>query len=143
MALVLLAPNASISRPFRVTPRGLALGLGVFFALLTALELSLRDAALGDIDLLRRTTKLNIFHWGMALAMLGAFFTRNVGATRIIMRIGGGVLLAMALWGTVWADGLGSFLGFAEGIPAAYNVYHGLAGVLALSAGFLDRSRRT
>jgi hypothetical protein len=124
-----------------VTSRGVALGLGIFFALLTALELALRDVALGDIDVLRRTTKINIFHWGMALGMLGAFFTRSVGATRITMRVGAGVLLAMTLWGTFWGDGLGSFLGYADGIPAAYNVYHGLAGVLALSAGFLGRPR--
>ena len=120
-----------------MTVRGIALGLGIFFALLTALELVPGEAALGDMTLLGRTTKVNLFHWAAALAMLGAFFSRSAGASRTTMRIGGVVFLAMTAWGVFSADGLGSFLGFADGIPAAYNAYHGAAAALALSAGFL------
>jgi hypothetical protein len=57
------------------------------------------------------------------------------------MRIGGVVFLLMTVWGVFSADGIGSFLGFGDGIPAAYNVYHGVAAVLALSAGFVFRPR--
>lgn len=124
-----------------MTTRGVGLGLGIAFALLTALELLLGEAALGDTELLRRTTKINIFHWTMALTMLGAFFSASDGATRTAVRIGGSVLLVVALWGALWAGALGSFLGFAGGIPAAYNVYHAATGLLALSVGFLIRPR--
>jgi hypothetical protein len=125
-----------------VTPRGVALGLGIAFALLTALELIVGKAALGDVELLRRTTKINILHWATALAMLGAFFAGNAGISRVVMRVAGAVLLILALWGVIWADELGAFLGFVEGMPAIYNGVHGLAGLLALSVGFL-RSPRT
>jgi hypothetical protein len=124
-----------------VTVRGVGLGLGIAFTLLTALELLLGEAALGDVELLHRTTKINIFHWTAALAMLGVFFARSVGASLTAIRIGGVLLLAIALWGAFWADGLGSFLGFPGGILAAYNVYHGAAGALALSAAFLNSPR--
>jgi hypothetical protein len=124
-----------------VTARGVGLGLGICFALLTALELLLGEAALGGVELVHRTTKINIFHWIVALAMLGTFFARSDAATRTTLRIGGAVLLVMAVWGAFWAGGLGSFLGFTGEIPGAYNVYHGAAALLSLSAGFVNHAR--
>ncbi len=124
-----------------MTSRGIALGVGIAFVMLTALELLLGEAAIGEVELLRRTTKVNIFHWGIALAMLGAFFAGSEGVGRSVMRIAGLALLAATLWGIFWPEELGSFLGFSGVIPTAYSVYHGAAAALTLSVGFLDRRR--
>ena len=120
-----------------MTPRGIALGVGIAFTLLTALELIFGEVALGEAALLHRTTKANILHWVVALTMLGAFFARSSSAMRTVLRVGGVALLLISLWGIFWANALGSALGFGGGLPAAYNVYHGVGALFALSGGFL------
>ena len=126
-----------------MTPRGIALGLGTAFALLTVLELLFGEVSLGDAELLHRTTKANILHWLLALTMLGAFFAGSTGVTRTILRIGGIVLIGISLSGIFWADALGTSMGFGGGMPVLYNAYHGAAALLALFGGFLVRAGRS
>jgi hypothetical protein len=120
-----------------VTPRGIALGLGIAFALLTALELLLGDLSAGDAELLHRTTKANILHWVVALTMLGAFFARSSSASRTILRFAGMTLLVISVWGILWPAAFGTSLGFGGEVPIAYNAYHAAAALIALSGGFL------
>jgi hypothetical protein len=125
-----------------VTPRGVALGLGIAFALLTALELLLGDLNVGDGELLHRTTKANILHWIIGLAMLGAFFAGSSRAPRTILRVVGIILLVTSLWGILWPAAFGTSLGFGGGVPAAYNAYHAAAALIALFGGFLLSAER-
>jgi hypothetical protein len=118
-----------------VTPRAVALGLGVIFALLTVAELLFGGWQLGEVEVLRRTTLLNLLHWVVALALLGAFFA-GAGPSRMAARVVGLALLALGIWGLVSSNTLGSFLGFPDEIPGLYNAYHGSAAVLALIGGF-------
>ena len=120
-----------------MSPRGIALALGVAFAVLTALELVIGELRLGGMELLHRTTKANILHWLVALTMLGAFFARSPSASRKVLRVGGIVLLVISVAGIFWADGFGASLGFGTGMPLAYNAYHGAAALLALVGGLL------
>lgn len=122
-----------------MTPRGIALGLGMAFAILTGLELLIGEWAVGGTELVHRTTKVNILHWLVALAMLGAFFAAAPAATRTILRVSGVVLAAISLWGIFGADSLGTSLGFGGGMPVSYNAVHAAAAVIALSGGFLGR----
>ena len=135
------APGGAVAlRPCRVTPRGIALGLGIAFTLLTTLELLFEELTLGEAALLHRTTKGNILHWVVALTMLGAFFAGSASAIRTVLRVGGVALLLISLWGIFWADAAGTALGFGGGLPAAYNAYHGVAALIALAGGFLLRT---
>ena len=118
-------------------PRGIALALGIAFALLTALELVIGELSLGGMELLHRTTKVNILHWLVALTMLGAIFARSRAASRKVLRVGGIVLLVISAAGILWADAFGAALGFGTGVPLAYNAYHGTGALLALVGGFL------
>lgn len=125
-----------------MTPRGIALGLGLALALLTALELVFGQLAVGDAQMLQRTTKANLLHWVVALTMLGAFFARSTGALRTILRVVGLILLAFSLWGILSPDGFGRAFGFGGGIPNAYSVYHAAAALIALWGGFLAVEKR-
>ena len=118
-------------------PRRIALTLGIAFAILTILELVLGEVTLGAAELLHRTTKANILHWVLGLIMLGGFFARTVAAARMALRVGGIALLVISAAGIVWADAFGASLGFDRGMPLAYNAYHAVAALIALSAGFL------
>lgn len=123
-----------------MTPRAVALTLGVAYTMLTALELLIGDWRLGEVEILQRTTKVNLFHWAAALALLGAFFAGS-GVPRIANRILGLAFLGVAAWGFLAPDTLGSFLGFPDEIPGLYNVYHALTAVVALAAGLLPVER--
>jgi hypothetical protein len=112
-----------------------ALALGVAFALLTAVELAAGAWTVGQVEIVRRTTMLNLVHWLVALSALGSFFA-GAGPSRIVARILGLALLGLGAWGFVSPNTLGSSFGFPGEIPALYNAYHGVAGVLALIAGF-------
>ncbi len=125
-----------------MTPRGVALGLGIAFAVLTGLELLIGELSIGSTELIHRTTKANILHWVIALGMLGAFFTASRTTSRTILRVGGLVLVAISLWGILGADALGAALGFGGGIPLSYNLYHSAGALIALSGGFLIRPER-
>lgn len=120
-----------------MTPRAVALTLGVAYAVLTALELLIGQWRLGEVEILQRTTKVNLLHWAAALALLGSFFAGS-GASRIVTRVLGLAFLGIAAWGFLAPDALGSFLGFPDEIPALYNVYHALTAVAALAAGLLS-----
>lgn len=123
-----------------MTPRAVALTLGVAYAILTALELLIGQWKLGEVEILQRTTKANLFHWAATLALLGSFFAGS-GASRIVTRIVGLAFLGIAAWGFLAPDALGSFLGFPAEIPGLYNVYHALTAVAALAAGLLPVER--
>jgi hypothetical protein len=118
-----------------VTARRVSLALGVAFAVLTILELLIRDAALGGTPVLERTTKANLIHWAFALALLGAFLA-GARTARIACRVAGPALVALAAWGIADPFAAGSALGFTGGLPAAYGLYHGAAGVVAVVAAF-------
>lgn len=120
-----------------MSPRGIALGLGVASALLTVLELVLGEVVLGASELLHRTTKANLLHWVLGLIMLGGFFARTAAASRTALRVGGIALFVISAAGILWADAFGASLGFDGGMPLAYNAYHGVGALMALSAGFL------
>ena len=118
-----------------MTPRAVALGLGMLFVLLTLAELLFGGWQLGQAEILRRTTMLNLLHWVVALALLGAFFAGE-GPSRVAARVVGLALLALGIWGLLSSNTLGSFLGFPDEIPGLYNAYHASAAVLALIGGF-------
>lgn len=119
-----------------MTPRAIALALGVAYALLTAAELLLGELSVGGVAVLDRTTKTNLLHWLVALAMLGSFFGGDA-PSRLACRIAGSVLLALAVWGLLSAVSLGGALGYSEGIPGAYQVLHALSAAAALTGGFV------
>jgi hypothetical protein len=110
--------------------------VGVAFALLTALELVIGQWAVGEADILLRTTKSNLLHWAVALVLLGAFFS-GLEASRIAVRVVGTILAGIGAWGLLSPSTLGDFLGYAGEIPSSYAVLHLLAGVGCLVAGFV------
>jgi hypothetical protein len=112
-----------------------ALVLGVAFALLTALELVVGAWTVGRVEIVQRTTMLNLVHWLLALSALGSFFA-GAGPARMVARIGGLALLVLGVWGFVSPDTLGSSFGFPGEIPGLYNAYHGAAALMALIGGF-------
>ncbi len=119
-----------------MTPRGVALGLGVSYAALTVLELLLGEWSVGEAEVLHRTTKVNLLHWTAALAMLGSFFA-GAGASRGVLRIAGIAFLGLAIWGITSTGSLGTAFGFDGSVPWTYTAYHAVTAILALSGGFL------
>lgn len=117
-----------------MTPRTVVLSLGVTYAVLTALEL-VGGWALGETDIVVRTTKTNLFHWALALALLGTFFSGPEPA-RIATRVAGVILAGIGVWGFLAAASLGDVLGFSGDIPTSYNAFHLFTGAGALFAGF-------
>ena len=124
------------SRISSLTPRTLALVLGVTFAVLTALELLVGSWAIGGAIILLRTTKLNLLHWAIALGLMGGRLGGPEGS-RIASLVVGGVLVGLGLWGLIGPEALGGVLGFEEEIPWAYGIFHLLTGLGPLSGVFL------
>jgi hypothetical protein len=124
-----------------VTPRSVALALGVAYAVLTAAELLFGQWSLGGTPILDRTTKANLLHWSVALAMLGAFFAGGA-PSRVACRVAGAFFLILAVWGLLSAVSLGGVLGHPEGIPASYQALHALSAIAALVGGFASRAER-
>jgi hypothetical protein len=124
-----------------VRPRPVALGVGVLYALLTAVELLIGDWTLGDTTLLQRTTKANLLHWALALALLGGYFAGE-RASRLVCRIAGAVFAVLGVWGLASAASLGDLLGYQDGIPVIYSVLHVISAILCIFAGF-GRTPRT
>src|SRR5687767_2995536 len=120
MARLLVAPPppaTALTRKARVTPRTVALTLGVAYALLTALEL-VGGWAVGGTDILLRTTKANLLHWAVALVLLGSRFS-GIKASGIATRVVGVILVGLGVWGYLGPAGLGDVLGYPRGIPAS------------------------
>jgi hypothetical protein len=124
-----------------VTPRKIALALGVIFAVLTVVELVAGDWSPGGLNILDRTTRANLLHWALALVMIGSFYAGSE-ASRLACRVVGIVLLALAAWGLLSAATLGTVLGYSDGIPASYQVLHLLTAVAAIGFGFGARARK-
>lgn len=117
-----------------MTPRAVALTLGVTYAALTALEL-VGGWTVGGTDILLRTTKANLLHWAVALGLLGSYFS-GARTSRIAMRVVGVILVGIGAWGFLGPGSLGDVLGFPDGIPASYNAFHLVTGASALLVGF-------
>ena len=124
-----------------MTPRSVALALGVAYAVLTAAELLSGERSVGGTPVLERTTKANLLHWSVALAMLGAFFAGGA-PSRVACRVAGAFFLILAVWGLLSAASLGGVLGHPEGIPASYQALHALSAIAALVGGFASRAER-
>jgi hypothetical protein len=117
-----------------VTPRAVALTLGVTYAVLTALELT-GGWAVGGTNILLRTTKANLLHWAIALGLLGSFFS-GPKPSRIATRVAGVILLGIGAWGFLSPASLGGVLGFPFEIPTSYKAFHLVTGAGALFGGF-------
>jgi len=124
-----------------VTPRSVALALGVAYAVLTATELVFGEWFLGGTPILDRTTKANLLHWLVALAMLGAFFAGGA-PSRVMCRVAGSLFLVLTIWGLLSAVSLGGVLGYPDGIPVSYQALHALSAIGALIGGFARRAER-
>jgi hypothetical protein len=123
-----------------VRARAVAIYLGAFYALLTALELVFGGWTLGGATLLERTTKSNLLHWILALAMLGGYFGGQRVA-RLVCRIAGPILLVLAIWGLISARSLGDVFGYGDGVPVAYGVLGLLTAAAAIVAGYAGRPK--
>ena len=133
-------PGPQAARRARVRARTVALYLGVFYALLTVLELSFGGWTLGDATLLERTTKSNLLHWTLALVMLGGYFAGQPVA-RLICRITGPILVALVAWGLISAGSLGSALGYGDGVPVVYGLLGLLTAAATIVAGYAGRPK--
>ena len=118
-----------------MTPRAIALGVGTFYALITVIELAAGELSVGGTAFLDRTTKSNLFHWAVALGLLGSF-AAGPRPSVIACRIGGVLFLAVTGWGLLSAVSLAGVLGYAEGLPASYQVIHALTAASCLVGGF-------
>lgn len=118
-----------------MTPRGVALALGVAFAMITVVELVAGSWTIGQVEIVQRTTMLNLVHWLVALSALGSFFA-GAGPSRMVARFVGLALLLLGAWGFVSPNTLGSAFGFPGEIPGLYSAYHVAAAVMALIGGF-------
>lgn len=123
-----------------MTPRAAALGVGAGYALMTVLELVFGEISIGGAVILDRTTKFNLLHWAVALAMLGSFFAGS-SPSRLACRIVGSIFAVVGAWGLLSASSLGTVLGYADGIPVAYTILNLLTGAICLTAGFPRGSR--
>lgn len=95
----------------------------------------------GGAILLQRTTLHNVFHFAVGVAVLGAYFAGEAPA-RMAARITGVLFLALAIWGFAAPGSLGSFLGYPQAFPTAYNLIHAVTAVPALLAGFVATGDR-
>ncbi|MGH2692579.1 MAG: hypothetical protein ACRDHM_08770 [Actinomycetota bacterium] len=118
-----------------MSPRSVALALGVAYASLTAVELLIGEWSVGGVAVLDRTTKANLLHWVVALAMLGSFFAGST-TSRLACRTAGFLFLGLAAWGLLSAVSLGGVLGYPDAIPVSYRVLHALTAIVALVSGF-------
>jgi hypothetical protein len=125
-----------------VSPRAVALVLGIAFVALTAAELVIGEWSPGGVTILDRTTKANLLHWSVALAMLGSFFA-GAAPSRLVCRIAGSLFLALAVWGLLSAVSLGRLLGYPDGVPGSYQALHALSAIAALIGGFVRRVETT
>ncbi len=115
-----------------------ALIFGIAYVGVSLLEVILDELTIGDIVILDRTALQNVVHWVIAVAVLGSFFAGE-NAARMVARVVGIVLVALAIWGFVASDSLGDLLGYGdEGLPAVYNWIHLVTGLAALFAGFFS-----
>ena len=118
-----------------MTPRSVALVLGVALASVTAAELLVGEWSPGGVTVLDRTTKGNLLHWVLALALLGSFFVGG-SASRTACRIAGLLLAALTIWGLLSAVSLGGVLGYPGEVPVSYQVIHVVTALAALTSGF-------
>jgi hypothetical protein len=122
----------------RGVARTYALIFGLVYALVALLELLIaRNGGWpeGDSPILQFEPLQNVVHWAIAVVVLGSYFAGE-NAARMVARVVGIVLLALAIWGFVAADSLGELLGYDGDIPAAYNWVHLVTGLVALFVGF-------
>ncbi len=118
--------------------RTYALIFGLAYALVALLELLIaRDGGWpeGNSPILQFTALQNVVHWAIAVVVLGSFFAGE-NAARMVARIVGIVLVALAIWGFIDAGSLGELLGYDDELPVAYNWVHLVTGLAALFAGF-------
>lgn len=118
--------------------RTYALVFGLAYAAVALLELLIaRDGGWpGDgSPILQFTALQNVVHWAIAVAVLGSFFAGE-NAARMVARVVGIVLVALAIWGFIDSESLGTLLGYEDDLPAAYNWIHLVTGLAALFVGF-------
>ncbi len=118
--------------------RTYALIFGLVYALVALLELLIaRNGGWpeGDSPILQFEPLQNVVHWAIAVVVLGSYFAGE-NAARMVARVVGIVLLALAVWGFIAPDSLGELLGYDGDIPAAYNWVHLVSGLVATFVGF-------
>ena len=122
-----------------MTPRKVALALGATYAILTVVELLVGEWSLGGATVLDRTTRANLLHWTVALTMLGSFYAGNE-ASRLACKVVGIAFLILTVWGLLSAASLGTALGFSDGLPVSYLLFHAFTGAVAAVLGFRKRA---
>ena len=122
-----------------MTPRAVALGTGLLYALVTVIELATGELTVGGATVLDRTTKSNLFHWAVALGLLGSF-AAGASSSRVACKIAGALFLALAAWGLLSAVSLGGVLGYQGALPVSYQVIHALTAAFCLVGGFFRRA---
>lgn len=121
-----------------MTPRAVALGVGLVYAAATVIELSTGELAFGGATLLDRTTKSNLLHWAVALGLLGSYFA-GVRPSSVACKVVGVVFVLLTGWGLLSVTSLGTFLGYSDGVPVSYQVLHALTAAFCLAGGFMRR----
>ena len=118
--------------------RTYALVFGIAYLGVALLEVLLaRDGGWpnGDSPILQFTGLQNAVHWLIGIVVLGSYFAGE-NAARMVARVVGIVLVALAIWGFVDSQSLGELLGYDDELPVVYNWVHLVTGLAALFAGF-------